>query len=879
MQRPLTRSRTLIVLAAIVGAAASACSSAQKLRATDSKAEEAHPSAPPGTSAAPTTDNPGASREAFQSTVTPFFEEYCTECHSGNKPKGGLNLAELSADFSNLSAKADWAEIVDMLNSHEMPPDTERQPAPAQVVQVVDWISAQLRDAEMRRRDSAMVLRRLNRHEYRNTIGELTGVDFDISGFPMEPSASGFDNVGSALTLSPLHVELYLDAARAILDEALAEGPRPQARRYRLQAESPNVRPYYQTPEGLRLILSHGTGQVQGDYRVLRVSGWDKTIAAKDFHLPHEGIYIIRVRAGGRRPAREEVVQSAEPLLKQRFEDQIRKRPQAAAVERATYERDLAHFRTDRMFDYGPPRLRITRESDGQPEVIDEYDVAAPTTKPAVYETRARFTTGRTALSFDYAYQIPNELENFRVQYKDTFARPELWVDWYELEGPVYDSWPPPSRHKILGDVGSNPDRTQVEAILRRFMTRAFRRPVNDLEVQDKLALYDRVRGQQRSFIEAIKVPLMAILVSPHFLYMVEARTGEQGAGTRVLTPYELATRLSYFLWSSMPDDPLFALAADGSLAQPEVLDAQVERMLKDARSRAFVSNFAGQWLGLREVGANPPVPQLYPRYDRHLETSIVREGEAFFDEILRDDLSVMNFVRSDFVTINERLARFYGISGVRGDDFRKVKVPDDIPRGGIVTQAAMLSITSNGTRTSPVKRGAWVMKNLLGMDPGLPVSNAGEIAPKVPGIDKATVRQRLEIHRSQPMCARCHNKMDPLGLALENFNAAGEWRDREGFGYRGRVESSDPLINASATMPDGTEFVGVGGLQGVLMARRELFLSCLSTKLFTYALGRELTQSDQSQVDAAVSHLQAGKDTLRELIHLIVRSQPFQRK
>ena len=325
-----------------------------------------------------------------------------------------------------------------------------------------------------------------------------------------------------------------------------------------------------------------------------------------------------------------------------------------------------------------------------------------------------------------------------------------------------------------------------------------------------------------------------------------------------------------------MPDDKLFDLADTGQLTDPTVIAQQVKRMLNDERSSAFAENFAGQWLSLREVGSNPPASDLYPRYDRHLEVSIVAESKAFFSEILNNDLDLMNFVKSDFVVINERLARYYGIPGVKGNHFRRVAVPNGVHRGGIVTQASVLSVTSNGTRTSPVKRGTWVMKNLLGIDPGLPVANAGDIAPKVPGLDKATVRQRLEIHRSLPQCARCHNKIDPLGFALENFNAAGDWRDQEGFGYKGRIGKNDPAIDASAKMIDGTEFVGVEGLQRVLLQKEDLFLNCLAGKLFTYALGRELGVADQLHVKAAVNHLSTNDRTMKSLIEYVATSEPF---
>jgi hypothetical protein len=333
-----------------------------------------------------------------------------------------------------------------------------------------------------------------------------------------------------------------------------------------------------------------------------------------------------------------------------------------------------------------------------------------------------------------------------------------------------------------------------------------------------------------------------------------------------------------------MPDAELLASADSGALATSSERSRQARRMLANPRSEAFVRNFTGQWLGLRDVGNNPPASDLYTQYDRHLETSIVSESESFFREIMSNDIDARSLIKSDFVTVNERLARFYGINAahekesakVRGDHFRKVMVPAGINRGGIVTQASILTTTSNGTRTSPVKRGTWVLKNLLNMDPGLPVANVGDIAPKVPGIDKATVRKRLEIHRSLEQCARCHNKIDPLGFALENFNAAGEWRDREGFGYKGRIERNDPLIDASAEMVDGTKIVSVAGLQNALMEQNELFLSCLAGKLITYAMGREMGLADQPLIIAAVDHMKQNKYTLRSLVEFITMSNEF---
>jgi len=853
--------------------------------------EATTPAAPAPVSTTPSPSSSSsliADESGYRQIVAPFMKTYCLGCHGPETQEADFRVdAEfLKNNFSELAAKQRWGEIVNVLNSHEMPPESETQPDPKDVARVVDWITGQMVQAEALRRDSAIVLRRLNRQEYRNTIRDLFGIDFDVAAFMQDPLAGGFDNNGSALTISPLHLEIYYNAAHAILNRVLVEGKRPPVLRWRFQPESGHSDSNRVTYDKQRIIVNSGKpNRDEGDFVVVHTDSWDRKINVRDFQLPYEGEYIIRIRAAGTVPTRAEVVESARAILLERMEKQTVKQPDRVESHKRQMERDLEHFKTDRMYDYGPPRLKFVQSLGGQPHVITEFDVTAPVAKPRIYEIPLRFTTERAGFNVEYAYSIPKALENFWFQGNDEFARPELWVDWIEIEGPIYDSWPPSVHRNLISETISRKadERPAAKKILARFMKRAYRRPVTDREIDQKMQLFDLVREESPSFIEAMKTPLIAVLVSPQFLYLAEPAeiTPEASAvaSGRQLSDYELATRLSYFLWSSIPDETLLQLAESGQLKNPQVMSEQVERMLADSKSSAFVENFAGQWLGLREVGANPPAPDLYPRYDRHLELSIVGEPLAFFTEIMKNRLSVMNFVKSDFVVINERLGRFYGIPGVTGDTFQRVAVPEGVHRGGIVTQASMLTTTSNGTRTSPVKRGTWVMKNLLGIDPGLPVANVGEIAPKVPGIDKATVRQRLEIHRELPQCARCHNKIDPLGFALENFNAAGEWRDQEGFGYKGRISQNDPVIDASAKLIDGTEFVGVNGLRDVLTEKKELFLSCLTSKLLAYALGRELGIADQVHVKAAVAHLQQNEDSLPALIQFIVASEPFRTK
>jgi len=829
----------------------------------------------PGAETRFTPDNDG-----YNAVVVPFFRKHCADCHVGEKPEGEFSIAKkhLGTDFTKPGFRGKWREVINVLNSHEMPPEDKPQPDAAEAAAVIDWITKQAVAAEVSKREQSVVLRRLNRAEYRNTIRDLVGVDFDTSAFPQDPPAGGFDNNGSALTMSPMQIEQYLNAADQILDRALVEGTRPEEVRWRFDPQPGPVDSVRVRLDDHNNPIVNGGSSYEGDWTVVRNDQWDKTPGARDFRVPVAGTYVIRARLAGRRPSRDDVIRYVTPLLEKRKADDDARNPQGAPWHEKALADALEHFRTDRMYDFGPPRLKLTLGLGSQPRTVAEFDVEGSPESPQIVEFPVEFTTESAGMTLSYAYSIPSVPENQFLQHGEGFPRPEALIDWIEIEGPVYDTWPPSSHTKILFDSplqSKNPSQ-YARAVLERFMREAYRRPVTKDEVDEKVALYVAAAKKKKSFVENIKVPLTAVLASPSFLYLAEAHPG---SFSEPLTDHELATRLSYFLWSSQPDAELRQLADAGKLANPKTRQEQVDRMLADLKAEALVKNFAGQWLGLREVGANPPAPDLYPQYDRHLERSIVGESEAYFREFLQHDLDARQMIKSDFVTINERLGRFYGIPGARGDAFQRVSVPKGVARGGIVTQASILTITSNGTRTSPVKRGTWILKTLLGTDPGLPVANAGEISPKVPGIDKATVRQRLEIHRQLQQCARCHNKIDPLGFALENFNAAGEWREQEGFGYKGRVQPDDPKIDASSKMPDGTKIFGVAGLQTAMLKQDDLFLKSLATHLATYALGRELGIADQPLVAGAAAAMKKDGGTVRALVKAIVASDAFATK
>ncbi len=824
----------------------------------------------------------GVNTQAEEYNFKPFLTSYCVKCHGAVEQEGELRLDTLSTKFADPLVASKWGEVLNAINGHEMPPEDERQPKTGEAADFARWLETSLAAAEIAKRSTTVVLRRMNRAEYNNTIRDLIGVDNNPAGaFPEDPPAGGFDNIAAALTMSPLQLELYYKAAREILDHALVEGEQPSAIKWRFDPEENNKgTDRYRVRRGdNNVLVNHGESKVEGAFTRIHHSAWNTGVGFRDFRVPHEGEYIIRIRAASHIPSRQELVESAAVMLKKRRDDAVAKNPAGARWSDEQLQRDLKHFKTEPMYNYGPPRLKLGINLGGTPIDITEFDVAAPLDKPQTYEVRAYFTKDKAGVKIANAYSVPKVLENFWMQGRREFARPELLIDWIELEGPIYPQWPPQTHTNILFESPKKDtdEKAYAAQVIKRFMARAYRRPLQPGEADAKIALYEKLRPQKPSFVEAIKPPLAAILSSPHFLYLVEPAAGEQAS--RELNDFELASRLSYFLWSSMPDLPLLKVALNGKLRDPDVLKAQVTRMLADEKSEAFVKNFAGQWLGLRKVGANPPVETLYPAYDRHLEVSMVKETEAFFAEILHNNLDARQLIKSDFLTLNERMARFYGIDGVRGDEFRRVTAPAGSHRGGVVTQASIHCITSNGTRTSPVTRGVWVMKTLLGTDPGLPVANVGEIPGKVPGINKATVRERLEIHRQNASCARCHNKIDPLGFALENFNACGQWRDREGHGYNGRIGSNDPLIDASAKMPDGSEFNGVEGLQQQLLKNEDLFLQSLASQMSTYALGRELGFSDRPAIRQHVDAMKKNKYTLRSLLEAIVTSPQFTKR
>ncbi|MCP4885401.1 MAG: DUF1592 domain-containing protein, partial [Planctomycetaceae bacterium] len=487
------------------------------------------------------------------------------------------------------------------------------------------------------------------------------------------------------------------------------------------------------------------------------------------------------------------------------------------------------------------------------------------------------------------------------------YEGPGMVLQWLEVEGPLLDSWPPPSYRRLLGDlpqqqISGDSERFEVvseqplkdaERILREFSRRAFRRATTESEVQLLLSLVQEKLRQGASFEQALRVGLKSVLVSPHFLFLNEQiRPASSGVAirdskrSRKLDDFSLASRLSYFFWSSMPDEELLLLAERGKLSQPDVLREQVERVLQDEKAKAFTEHFAGQWLGLREIDATLPDRQLYPEYDKLLRQSMLKEVYLFFDEVLKNDLSVSNFVDSEFSFLNGRLAEHYGVPGVQGLEFRKIDLPEDSPRGGVMTMAAILKITANGTTTSPIVRGAWVLDSMLGTPPPRPPAGIEAVEPDIRGA--TTIREQLAKHRHVDKCATCHVLIDPPGFALENFDVIGGWRNHyrsigEGTpvqvnGNRMRYKHGPP-VDPTGVLSDGQRFDNIGQYKRLLLADKDQITRALTAKLLTYATGVAPTPADRTEIESIVQTVRSHGYGFRTLLHALIQSEIFRNK
>ncbi len=800
--------------------------------------------APTGESAADAPDAAG-----FETTVQPFLEDACLPCHNDRRKRGGLNLAAFQSVDSVARDPNLWEQALAKIRTGEMPPEDDPRPHPDTLTAVTRWI-----DLELERVDKTAVpdpgrvtIRRLNRTEYNNTIRDLLGVDLSpADDFPQDDSGYGFDNIGDVLSVSPVLMERYLLASERVARTAVF-GPEP--RKPTLERKNSGPRKVVESTE------------VPAEYDQ---TGLSLPNAAHVTHrFPVDGEYLIRVYGGGIRPAASEPVTFTLWLDGREVASQVLD-PEASASfsdDQQELGGKALDFRTTVGAGEHWVAVSIPRLYEGLPA---SYDGPNPSRRPPF--VWPEFKAPRRDPTPERIAEAQKRYEENRARVRPTS---DARVGYMEIGGPY--SQPtgpsPESRAKIF--VCGHPRGGHVAGcatlIVGSLAERAFRRPVPLAEVSRYAALFRQARQRGESFDDGIAVALQALLVSPDFLFRLEQDRVGPTAAAGAVSQHELATRLSYFLWASTPDQVLRTQADTGSLRRPEVLAAQVRRMLQDPRAAALVREFGGQWLQFRALENVKPDVEKFPDFDPYLRMSMREETERFFDRIVREDRSILDFLDAKYTFLNERLARHYGVPGVAGPAFRLVELTDP-NRGGVITHGSVLTVSSYSTRTSPVLRGKWVLDNLLNAPPPDP-------PPNVPIIDEATIgasatqREQLEAHRANPMCAACHRRMDPLGFGLENFDAVGKWRTRDG---------SFP-VDASGALPDGRAFSGPAELTKILASEREAFAKALTSKMLIYALGRGLEPYDRRTVRMIARTLPAHDYRFSGLVLEIVNSLPFQ--
>lgn len=774
----------------------------------------------------------------FDADVQPYFQAYCVGCHGAEEQEGDFRIDTLSRQVG-LQDTPHWAEVRERISSGEMPPkDLPKLPSADESNAVVAWLSARLEEGEAARMAARgrVSYNRLTRDEYVNTVRDLIGVHFDATdpgGFLEDPEWRGIERIGSVLTLSAANIEKYLAAAEVVLAEAYPVSPP------KFLETSKRAIVESQINESHRERL-----RAEGLLDKVRFEMWPGDIFRYSVSesLPEAGMYEISYTLSGLKPA---------------------------------------EGRAPRLFVY---EKKLDR-------VLFQQDILAPEEQPITVSFLAHLPKGRP--SIDVINQVPGPSNNprsgrhgnrpfistkdgrmpWQMKLTDEQGRPRypfLIIDSISFRGPLIsdqeqrrrDEYMPPESEGI----------TEVRQGLGRLARRAFRRNVRPHELDGYVKIVEAELAAGEKFDDAVKAGMLAVLCSKSFLFITE---GDAEQVRHRLNDWELASRLSYLLWSTMPDDELLDLAEQGQLHEPEQLRRQFRRLLADPRADRFCDSFSAQWLQLRKVGMFPPDQRLYPDYDQSLEDSMVEEPKAFFREVLRSNRTLREFIDSDWTMANSRLAAFYGLPEVNSGQHKLVSLDADSHRGGLLTQAAILSLTSDGTRHRPVHRGKWVSEALFGKTPPPPPANVDPIEPNPVTSPKATLRMKLQAHIHDPQCVSCHRAIDPLGLAFENFNAIGRWRTVEATEGTG----DDPAVDPSGELPDGRRFQTPEEFKQLLLADIDRFNAAFIEKLATYGMRRTMSFDDQQDLAAIAAASREHDYRLGDLLESFVLSELFQKR
>ena len=753
---------------------------------------------------------------SFGGEVTAFLKNYCYDCHDSEVQKGGIRLDNLSKDLSDPYSLKKWVQVHDMVKKGEMPPKKKKkQPDPKLRRSFLQRVAPVLNKADLKIKE--VVLRRLNREELQNTVNDLFHIELDLKHLlPEDSYTGGFDNIGEGLSISTELMQSYLEFADRVVEQAIVSDRKPK-----MIDRTFNFKDIERVKKNTRRIRTVKDGIVLYHENDLSSS------TLYEFRASFRGKYRIKIQYGA---------------WQNKEDKNLKLRVYAGNLSVRGQMKNYG------FFDVKNERSEI---------IIEPYLRSGETLRVVAYNTGIG-----------------------HLKDASTEKRAGVWVGDIHAKGPLLESWPVKSKASILGGINlKTAGLAEAETVITKFLPRAFRRKVEAHEVENYLELFKTVFAKSKSFEEAVKVVLKAVICSADFLFMIE-----EGKGS--LSDFELASRLSYFIWSSCPDDILYDLAQKGQLKNPAVLKSQTERMLGSPKSERLIKNFTGQWLKLRQIDDTVPDKKLYPEYDEYLRYSLLKETELFFKEILNKNLSITNFINSDFIIINDRMARHYGINGVKGSHFRKVKVPQDSPRGGLLTQASIMKVTANGTDTSPILRGVWILENIMGVHVPPPPPAVPAVEPDIRGT--VTIREQLDAHKKNKSCFGCHSKIDPVGFAFENLDPVGTWRNYyRTLGGKGKHVKTDsegrkvyyrvgPDVDAKGKLVTGSQFNGIKEFKNILMQNPSGVISCLSDKMMTYALGRELGFSDRPETDQIKEKLKKENFGLRGLVHQIVQSHLF---
>jgi len=782
-----------------------------------------------------------------------FLNKHCVGCHGPKKAKGDLRLDKLSRDFKSGVDGQIWAEVVEKINAGEMPPEDEPQPTADEIGKVIAQLDERIREGRAARmaKRPPVAHYRLSRKEYQNTVYDLFGVRYDPAK-PGELNADtlwhGYERIGSELSLSPSHVERYYKAAETVLSRAfprkLVEPKKIKKTAAELRYSGGKTQQVHLDRFGIKRPLRQliFPGRLQNAFS----SGWFGRTGPE-----HSGLYRARMQVSGIRPV------GGQPT----------------------------HLRIGK---------RIAEDSN---EGLIELDILGTEDKPEIVEFEV-FLEMPTSLNFRVV--APNSIDRRKgAHYRNALSSPNyifthssettllnpvapkmfdeegngifsfVLLDWIEWEGPVESKAERATRQGILPPEDASP--AVVAAHLRKFAQRAWRRPVAMDELQPYLKAYAAERTAGEKMKSAYHVALLGVLTSRHFTYLVEGETKPRAQ----LTDWEFAARLSYFLWSSMPDAKLVEAAKVGQL-KGAALKAQVNRMLADAKISRFIDDFPRQWLQLHKLGMFPPDKKLFPDYEVWLEASMREEVVHYFREVFEKNLPVDAFLQSNWTMANARLSAFYGLPEPKLAGFQRVALPASANRGGLLTMGAILGLTSDGTRHRPVHRGVWISEAIFGKSPPPPPANVDPIEPNPPDQPKATIRQKLEAHAKDANCAACHRNIDPLGLAFDQFDAIGQWRTHE---HVGKGTGANPPVNAAGTLPDGRPFRDAAQFKQLLLTDRDRFLKAFVEHLCTYGLRRVLTVDDREAVQSIVEEAKRGQYRLKDIVRAVAVSDLFQKR